>query len=353
VKGLVDFTGEDARKEPVAVHRPELDQGPEEAELSNRDCVDAIKDVKCQFCIRKKRKVQATSLCVQCSHFYFCQDCTETHARNKATKNHTVTYLRPVEKEVLAVCTKHDTDLTSYCQTCGTAVCPVCVLFDHGDHIIEEIGDIINAKAEVVKNTLEKQENKLAELQHLKKELTRLKFMAPMVDKQDMLIKEIEDHAQKFIDQIVQWKEDLKKQVKMKFKIIRDISAGWEKVSDTVRELQQTINRARKLLTETENRPVYLDKLISLQKDLDNIAEAGEGIEGKEFRKELCELDRNSHRFNPEEIPTSFGEVGKAPRKFKPVQLFKHTMKVDFKHKFIPCVANLGKKFAVAHPTRR
>jgi DNA repair ATPase RecN len=179
-------------------------------------------------------------------------------------------------------------------------------MFEHGDHMVERLEDTIRVKVDEVKKTLEPLEQKLTELQNLKEELTQLKSMTPMVDKQDTLIKDIKDHAQKCVDHIVKWNEDLKKQVKMDYKIIQEIPESLEKVSEAVREVQEAVNRARKILSETELRPGYLDQLIPLQKDLKAIAEVGDNIEGREFRKKLYDLDRANHCFMPEGIQADY-----------------------------------------------
>jgi hypothetical protein len=354
VKGRVDLTLANTGTD-VRVNKLSKENKRGEGILTKEKGAGLSKDVKCQICFHKKQKVQAVNMCIECGHFYFCQDCTDTHARNKATKNHLVTYLWPMEKKDVAMCKAHDTDLTGYCRTCGTLVCTVCVMLDHGDHTIEELRDTIDAKVDQVKYMLEKQERKLKDLQGLKYELSALNGEAPTLDKQDMLITEIDDHAQKCIDQIVKWKEDLKNQVRLNFKIIRDIPVGLKKVSDAVQKILEPTDRAGKLLTVTEYHPVYLDKLITLQRDLEALSGLGDGTEEKEFKNKLCEINKTDHSFIAEAITSTFGKIDTAQKTlgtFNPKEIFKHKIEADSADKFIPCVANLGKKFAVAHPTR-
>ncbi|XP_064646761.1 E3 ubiquitin-protein ligase Midline-1-like [Lineus longissimus] len=356
VKGLADFKGDDfVKKDEVGVEAEALPEIVQERRAEDKKDPRVI-ETKCMVCRQKKKEVQAVSLCIECGHFYFCQDCTNIHTKNKATQHHVVTPLHPEDKEDVALCDEHDTDLTSYCTTCGKAVCTICVMLEHGDHAIEDLGDTISAKEAEVRNMLGVGETKLTEMQGLKEDLTHLKVIAPIVDKRDCVIKEIEDHAEKCIDQIIKWKEDLKNQVKSDFKVIDNIHVGLEKVSDVVRKLQDPVKRATQLLTVSTPHPAYLDKLVSMQRDLEAVVETWDDTEGETLlRAEVCELHRSRHSFTTGAMPSCLGNVSvkKESTKSEPQEVFTHTMQVESKDMFIPCVASFGNNFAVAHPTNK
>jgi O6-methylguanine-DNA--protein-cysteine methyltransferase len=360
VKGLIDFTGDaTCCVDLVAKPTPVLDEG--HITLKKEQCKEAqvgiTLDVKCLICLVKKKEVQAVNLCVECGHLYICQDCSEVHAKNKATKEHVVVPLKSEKKEA-ELCEKHNSVLNSYCYACGKAVCMYCVMLDHGDHKVEKLVDTIRSKVDEVKLNLENREEELEKLQYQKNLLTMIQQgAAPEVNKPDALLKDIEDHAEKFIDKIVKLKEDLKKQVKTHYQVIQDIPVGVEKYSKLVRKYQESISQATKLLSisETEHHPAYLDKLITMQQDLGATAVTADMVEGTEYWDKLGELYWNVHTFSPETVLKSIGKVTKALKRdiFKPEDIFKCQMQVNSGDMFIPHVANLGKHFAVAHPTTK
>ncbi|XP_064644905.1 uncharacterized protein LOC135498556 [Lineus longissimus] len=378
VKGMVDFTGEDVAVVDTVVKTEQkggygerelqpMGRGKAGAEterppnkrrgLGNGEKRDGNKagitmDVKCTICHHKKKEVQAVNLCVECGNLHICEECTKVHARNKATQGHVVVRFRSETKQQDAMCEKHDSSLNSFCHDCVTAACMVCVMLDHGEHTVEKLVDVVDKKVAEMKVTLEKKQEKLKDLKDLKKDLAQLKLMVPVVDKQDILIKEIEDHAQKCIEQITKWKAELKEQVKVDYKVVKDIPVGFEKLSEMVEELQAPTERAGRLLTETEYEPEYLYKLTALKQEMDAMVD-GEGyIEEKGYRKQLRVLHRKHHTFFPQEIPLSFGRLDCADEEEEDEEIFEKTMQVSSEDMFIPCVANLGQMFAVAHPTR-
>ncbi|XP_064648544.1 uncharacterized protein LOC135500819 [Lineus longissimus] len=358
VEGLVGYTGEEVAAEDLGfmVEQDRKEKGVNAPRHEKRDggkFQPAVLDVRCMICQHKKREVQAVNLCVECKNLYICGDCTEVHGKNKATKGHSVIPLQLERPKQEAVCVKHNSPLDSYCTECKQAVCMVCVMLEHGDHTLEKIGEIVDAKVEGLKVVLKEREERLGKLQMVEKELVFLTRIAPVVDKQDILIKEIEDHAQKCIEKIVKWKEDLKEKVKADYLIIHDIPVCLKKVSETVQKMQAPIQRAGQLLSETEHQPVYLDRLIALQQDLEALAETGNNVQGEGYTAELRELHNQDCRFMPEAID-SLGKIDKTQARQEEDELeiiYKDTMVEDDKEKFIPCVANLGQRFAVAHPT--
>ncbi|XP_064638459.1 probable E3 ubiquitin-protein ligase MID2 [Lineus longissimus] len=307
VKGLLDFTGiaVDQESETITVlDSPEQTEGLEPSTTSvevKESAPDNVVIAKCQICLHRKKDAQAVVMCIDCGHFYYCQDCSDVHAKNKATRDHSVAALRPDRQDEAAKCKLHSTDLMSYCQNCNTTVCTVCVMLDHGDHDIENLRDTIQSKVGQVSAMLEKEESKLKELEILKQELTALEVEAQTVDQQKSLIKKIEDHAQTCIDKTITWKEQRKAQVATDFKVVRDIPECLKTVSEAIEKIREPLNRASRLLSQTEHHPDYLEKLVSRQQDLESIGrvDVGDEVEGREYKAKLSELRRKYILFIP------------------------------------------------------
>jgi hypothetical protein len=186
VQGLVDFRGEDDKDAVVAVQGgadPEKGRSTGIRKIYRKNTINS----KCSFCQHRNKEVKAANLCGDCGNLCLCESCTEVHAKNKATEKHAVVPLKIEGTQ----CETHNSILNSYCVGCQKAVCMICVMFEHGDHTVEKLEDTIRVKVDEVKKTFEPmQEEKLTDLQNLQEELTRLKSMAPMVDRQDTLIKD-------------------------------------------------------------------------------------------------------------------------------------------------------------------
>jgi hypothetical protein len=346
VKGLVDFTGEAVEKEktPVQVRRQM------KSDVQTKEMYALI--AKCQICLHQKKEIRATNMCRECDYLYICDNCSEIHGKNKATVCHQLVPLvskKPTTNE--AICNSHEMTLTSFCLTCSEPVCKICVTVEHGDHNVRKLGDVIESHVDKVKLTLEKQVKKLKELQYLRNKITLLQGEATTFDRQEVLVKEIEDHAEKCIGNIVKWKEDLKIQVKDNYKVIREIPVSLQKVSEVVQNMQQPIDRAVGLLAENEPHPMYLDDLVSLEKDFEALARMQDDVEGVDCMAQLCKLHHFDCRFVPEAIDPTLGKL-EFTEKVQLREVFTHTMPVD-SDVFIPCVANLGQMFAVAHPSEK
>ncbi|XP_064645351.1 uncharacterized protein LOC135498817 [Lineus longissimus] len=319
-----------------------------------REQDDTSLDVRCKICHHKKKDVQAVNLCVRCGNLNICQDCTEVHGRNKATRDHILVNLRPGE----TMCKRHDSLLNSYCNECAIAVCMVCVNLEHGDHTIENLEDTVEKKRNALKVILEEKQAKMNAVTDLKYKLMAIQEIASKRDKQDTLVKEIEDHAEVCISQIVKWKEDLKTQVKTFYKTNREIPVTLEKVSKTIGKLQVPLQRASTLLSTNECHQGQIDKLAAQQKELEALSDAGDDIDGLLRQNRPHELPLYNCSFVPEQVTSCLGKVVSSEVNFldtekqDQTEIFKYIYEDSSNNTFIPCVANLGQKFAVTKPTR-
>ncbi|XP_064650214.1 uncharacterized protein LOC135501816 [Lineus longissimus] len=361
LEGLVDFTGGDEAAEDAGVEEgrrggvKDLGVVPgvpdrETTQEPGTECADTVLDVRCKICHQRKKEVQAVNLCVECGHLYICNTCTDVHSRNKATREHVVVPLRKKD-----ICKPHDSLLNSYCQDCKKPVCMVCIMWEHGEHSIEKLGDFVDGKVAALNQVLKRRAKRLRELQHQMYELMALIGEAAVFDKEDMLVKEIEDHAEKCIAGIVKWMDDLKNQVKANHKVIRDLPEDLEKVQKAVEQLQRPIERAVELLGKKEHHLLYLDKLLIMQQEVAAVADVGNDIKDTGHWSQILELHNYNYHFIPGELPSDLGGISKTvarPCESIAEVIFKHTIQADSTDMFIPCVANLGFNFAVAHPTR-
>jgi hypothetical protein len=110
-----------------------------------------------------------------------------------------------------------------------------------------------------VQKGIDTEEKRLQGLRSDEKELTV--FKATAVEMEDVLIKAIEDQAEKCMEQIMKNKDTLKKQVKKEFEVIRVLTQQLEAMSGVISESEEAIKKAQHLLSETEIRPKYLEKL--------------------------------------------------------------------------------------------
>jgi hypothetical protein len=265
---------------------------------------------------------------------------------------------RPAGEGKAEECSRHNAPLKCYCTKCGEPVCRICIQLDHGDHDTVELSDIIQSKIEEVKDTIQVQEEELKKQRNLKHLLTELKCVASPLDEQDILIKDIEGHTEECMNKMIKWKERLKADVKAKYvgikQLRKDMDVALEAVSESIKKAQPQIAKATKLLSVSET--LHLDELTNLQHNLEATASACNASDGEKYRDLVHETEGLRHTFVPEELPSSLGNLKeiRIENVFEePSKIFQHTLKVDSEDQFIRCVANLGEKFAVAHPTRK
>lgn len=112
----------------------------------------------------------AVCRCMDC-HVYLCQDCMGVHAKQKATRTHTLASLDEMKEEGKLVrpiqyCPEHESEeIVLYCMTCRKAICRDCTLITHSKHdykFIKNMGDYFETrlkKAVSVLNEKEKEFN--------------------------------------------------------------------------------------------------------------------------------------------------------------------------------------------------
>jgi hypothetical protein len=212
---------------------------------------------------------------------------------------------------------------------------------DHGEHDLQVLADAVHSKVDKIRVCIGEWEVKLKELQKLEEQMTVLKTSL-QVDRQDDLIDGIEDHAQKCMEQVLKWKDYMIEQVRENYKIIQFAPEYAEEVSQMVHGLQDTIDISRDLLAATEHFPSQLDELISLQYDLDAIAQKDE-VDAKELHDILSDECQNACTFIPAAVPTNFGQLDTD---------FEHAMQDEQCDATTPCMAVISSKYyAIAHPT--
>ncbi|XP_064647531.1 uncharacterized protein LOC135500198 [Lineus longissimus] len=309
---------------------------------------------KCESCrFTLGSSVPAETLCDECEHLYLCVDCTKIHANNPVTSRHVVSSLKSLKRKAEAVCKKHKRQPASFCSTCSKPCCHLCILFDHGDHDVKSIGDAFRSLVEDLKNVTEGQEKRSTNPRKCEGQLKVLNA-SEVSRKKDILVQEIENHAERSIEQIIQQKDALKEQVLTKYKAVTEV-LEWMNKLPGLPLLDKIVPKTQKLLSEAGPHPDDLRLLsvmlrqvteVSIDDDieacLDGYWEAYRSL----FQSPMC--------FVPTNKSYSIGDMTVRERKCNlenAALVCEKTLEVDNDAKFIPCVANLGIDFyAVAHP---
>ncbi|XP_064645542.1 E3 ubiquitin-protein ligase TRIM56-like [Lineus longissimus] len=269
---------------------------PTAGDCNNAPLVAAI----CKLCHHRGTTVKAVNVCRECRNMPLCLECSLAHRKNKFTKNHVVTCLVYTFNKQEVLCDAHNEPLTLFCTTCSLIVCHVCVSLDHVDHDVETFNDVVNTEVEKVRSALEIEEEWLDVLKSDDKELQASKAIAQEIE--DVLIKSIEDHAEKCIKEIMKKKEVLKTQVKADCEVVRVMENWLEAMSELQKASADVVAAADQLLNEqAELHSTFVKKLIGLKTQLDELKEGHHAYElnKKKYQRAFKELRENSIRFYP------------------------------------------------------
>jgi uncharacterized protein (DUF2344 family) len=316
-----------------------------------------VEEIPCRACQYKGHVTAAENRCETCDNLSLCAVCTGIHKKNKSTQDHV---LIPIEKKGRdGTCKTHGEQLQRFCRTCSKACCHLCILFDHGDHVIETVGAMFHGLVAEVTSSKKRQEERSSELKCLGDDL---KFMkSSTIDKQDALVSRVEDHAEKRIEQILQEKAALKEQIRKEFKITKELSACLEKVPTLTRRLDASVHKANQLLSDAEPHPLDIENLVSLRDEMTesgNIAVEIYCDDIDSYWESFEMLLQKQLMFVPNETDHNLGTL--EVKLIKPTQrpvsdcklIFEKELEVDDKAKFISCIVGLGNDcYAVARPT--
>ena len=97
--------------------------------------------------------------CVECFELY-CVDCKNIHERGKATRNHQISAVKDLNKEIVVnsvlnlECTLHYHVCSIYCVNCNKCACIKCVTDNHSGHIFQDLKALLDKKRKELKTVL-------------------------------------------------------------------------------------------------------------------------------------------------------------------------------------------------------
>jgi hypothetical protein len=296
----------EVKRDPEDVRGPNLDEVIGDATPDAPRAV--VRKGSCQVCHYNNRDIKADNTCEECFNLLLCEDCKTAHGENKATRNHVVVPIALLENRKDALCELHVELLRCFCCTCSKAVCHVCVSVQHGDHEIKSLGEEFRAGVTAMKQAVEVEEKRLAELRDDEKELAE--FKANTVGMEDAIIKEIEDEAERCIDEILKNKEYLKKQAKVYFRVTNELKELSEAMPELLTKLERTINDANQLLEQAKLHPRYVEKLNNIRQQFDGLKQPDYATRRESYRNNVTLLHEAKIKFCPSYLTNlKFGSV--------------------------------------------
>ncbi|XP_064650475.1 uncharacterized protein LOC135501997 [Lineus longissimus] len=346
IDGLQDYDG-------VEITEADGTQGPSANVFCGLVGLTKGKTALCQSCsYTKSLETEAESLCEECGYLCLCKDCSLVHGTNKATAAHTVVALKTSDVEC---CRKHKQLITRFCSSCTVLCCRLCVLLDHGDHTIKGISEVFHELVDEVKNLTLEQAKRPADVRKFESQLGMIQC-SEVAQREEVILREIEDHAEVYIAQIIKRKAALKEQVKLSYQVVTQVTECLDKLP-AIAKLEETLAKAIDVLSGAEPHPKDIQKLLSVKQA---IVEYGieNDINMDNFWDSFDKLLDKPIHFVPKTPDCNLGAL-EAKERFYKSRLLKDTkltfekkLEVDDPAKFVPCVSVIDKEFyAVAHPT--
>ncbi|CAC5404521.1 unnamed protein product [Mytilus coruscus] len=104
--------------------------------------------------------------CYECKSA-LCEPCRKTHDKIPATKSHSITDLKRVDRSMfssVSSCTTHKQEFSLYCTTCNILICSKCVATKHKGHDFSEIEQVVGDFRNSIKKTIEEVKEKIEKL---------------------------------------------------------------------------------------------------------------------------------------------------------------------------------------------
>ncbi|XP_064645543.1 E3 ubiquitin-protein ligase TRIM17-like [Lineus longissimus] len=259
----------------------------------------------CKICHFNGEPVRATHVCIKCKQLPLCVNCSIAHRLNKATQKHVVTVIGRSRNDR---CTIHDEPLELVCASCSENICHVCMSIEHVGHEIETINEAVFVEFDEVRIGMEYQKKWLEMLRSDEKELKELKASAQEME--DVLIKSIEDHAEKCIEEILKNKEVLKKQVRADHEVVRVMEKRLEAMPELQKASADVAAAADQLLSEqAELHSTYIEQLVVFKQKLDKLQEAHPAykMDRANYQQTFSELRGKAVRFYPRKLDCEIG----------------------------------------------
>jgi hypothetical protein len=229
--------------------------------------------------------------------------------------------------------------------------CQVCVQLEHGDHDVRKVWEVFKSLAEEVTCIAQDQERKSSDLKRSASVLRILKGSV-VTARRDVLIREIEDHAEQCIKRMLKQKNEQKEKVHNDYKVVADVLDWLDKVAG-LGELDNRVAKATTLLSVAEPHARDIEQLNAIKNEILRIGMPGEmDVDG--YWESFEQLFDNPLHFVPNGIDYNIGKLESRNLidERSCILIFTKELKICDKEMYIPCVANLGNGlYAVAHPT--
>ena len=233
-------------------------------ELILKRKVDGEVKVTCEKCIKKDDPVVA--FCPECTIF-MCKVCKEQHLIDKSHHRHSdrivsVTELRSIQVQVKTKLPKcgegHDEKLKYFCETCDNLVCVYCTVTNHRDHK----HDAVTKVAKKHQQELKKSTESLSEMiEHTVTVQNSVEAMREKIgEKGDQINKQIDEHYDSLVEELMMQKEDLKKQVHKVVSLKQEaVTAQLEEIGNVYKDLLKT-NELKEVVINSSDHEILSTK---------------------------------------------------------------------------------------------
>ena len=274
-------------------------------ELITKRTKEGDEEVQCDNCDENDPVV---AYCANCSLF-LCQICYNYHKRGRATRNHGMVVLseivtNPNQMDIKTLqCREHGSnELQYYCETCNELLCVYCTVKEHKDHSHNTVKKMAAKVRHRMNENIAGVENMLSYLLKLHGEIEEM--MSQIKYQGDAVFKDIDEHYDTLIDNIMEQKYQVKQQVSL---------AVLEKIKALTVQLEEIDSmRMQFLYMKEQNDSVKKssnpdEKLLSIQKEVTGYANQWMEAYGK---LDTQPVESDTIQFCTEEVPfPQFGQV--------------------------------------------
>ena len=186
-------------------------------EVTLKEKLTGEAEVNCDVCIRND---PAVVLCFDCG-FFLCGHCHEHHKHSKEYQCHNISSLEELRKEnkdikvqpktMPMLCQEHNMELNFYCDTCEELVCHYCTMTDHNEHEHNTVSRMANKYKLKLNKVAEPVEQMIDGVSQVhQRVIANQQKMERLIDEVNQ---QIDNYYEKLQQQLLQQKEDLKKEL--------------------------------------------------------------------------------------------------------------------------------------------
>ncbi|KAM7018177.1 uncharacterized protein LKV04_002620 [Tautogolabrus adspersus] len=208
-------------------------------------CYAGPEDVACDFCTKRKLKVQRS--CLQCLASY-CEKHLQPHFEVAPLKKHKL--VEPSKKLQENVCSRHDEVMKMFCRTDQQSICYLCSVDEHKGH------DTVSAAAEMTKKQRELEVSR----QNIQQKIQDREKDVKLLQQEVKAINGNADKAAKGSEKI--YTEMIRLMEKRRSDVKQQVRSQQQTEVRRVKELQEKLEQE---ITELKRRDAELEKLSHTQ----------------------------------------------------------------------------------------